>query len=301
MERFFSQIMNRWGVVSAIIELGRPWNGISVALLGIIGSIIAFQAIPPIPMLLITGTIIFTIYTGASILNDYFDVEVDRINMPYRPLQKGKINKETALIASLIFYCIGIMTPIFISFNFFLAILLMSVLSIIYSAPPFRMESKGFLGNVVLGVNMIFTSMYSGYVISTNILIPSAQFLISVGSFTIAFILLNVMKDVKDIQGDKMHEKYTVAPGFSKTILVSIGLGGTIMILISSFIFNMFYFQNVAFVLISLGVSIGLVASIYNLYKKFSPRAGETAWAVTRLLSLIYILNIFAFSVFTFI
>jgi len=301
MERFFSHIMNRWGTLSAIIELGRPWNGISVAFLGIIGTMIALQSMPPVSMLLLIGTIIFIIYMAASMLNDYFDVDIDRINMPYRPMQVGKISQGDALATALIFYTIGLFSSIFISFSFFITIALMSFLSVTYSVPPFRMEGRGFLGNVILGLNMIFTSMYAGYVLVVNTLLPNAQFLISVGSFTFAFILLNVIKDLKDIQGDRIHKKYTLALGFGKKAFVSIIFIGAVMLLVSSFIFNMFYFQNMAFILMPVLVFVLMAVTILNLYRKFSPRSGETAWAAIRLLSLVFILNIFVFSIFTFI
>lgn len=45
---------------------------------------------------------VFLISASILVLNDYFDVETDRINAPQRPIPSGKISKSQALLLAIL-------------------------------------------------------------------------------------------------------------------------------------------------------------------------------------------------------
>jgi 4-hydroxybenzoate polyprenyltransferase len=300
MERFFSLILGRWGKFASVIELGRPWNGIAVGLLSVVGAMLALKSIPPTSLLVITGFETLIIYMAASILNDVYDIDVDRVNMPYRPIQRGKIKMEIALYSSFAFYIVGIIISILVSLNFFFAVLLMSALSMIYSIPPIEAKNRGFLGNIVLGFDMIFTSTYAGYVIVTNTLIPNFEFLISVSIFTISFIFLSIVKDFKDVYGDKIYNKKTSALKYSKKFLTLLIMFGTFLLFLTTILFNTYFFHSTLFIFISFVVFTILFTVNLSLYNRISVEVGEIVWGAERILVLILILNMFLFSLISF-
>lgn len=296
MERFFSGVFKSGGSIAAMIELGRPWNGIIVALLTVIGSMMALQAIPVASFILIGGVLTLIIYMAATILNDIYDVEPDKINMPYRPLERNAIKRSTALNACIFLYGLSVIISILVSFNYFIAILLMSVISLFYSLPPFSAKDKGIWGNIVLSVSMIFTSMYAGFVLVTNSLIPSYEFLITISLFTLSFCLISVLKDFKDIYGDKLNRKFTFVVRYDKNISIVVSIIGTILLLCTVYLMNLYFIKMMSFIYISFIIILFLFILEIMTYKKFSIELGEKTWAYTRIIVMFLAVSIFTFS-----
>lgn len=295
MERFFSKLMRGRGRFFAVLELLRPWNGLSVGILTFIGALIALQAAPPVGMIILAGATTFIVYMAATSLNDVYDVNVDKVNMPYRPLQSESVLPKTAFYISVFLYALGIGMSFFVSFNFFLVICAMSILSIIYSVPPLEAKNRGLCGNIILGFETIFMSMYAGYVAIANALVPDFELLAGLSVFSLSFILITSVKDLKDIAGDRIYGKKTVAVVYSKNFIALLTTIGSFLLFLAAFLFDRFYFQNSLFLFISLTILILMLvvdAMVYRRDLKF----GETAWGLKRLLSLLLILNLFFFS-----
>ena len=49
------------------------------------------------------------------ILNDYFDIEVDKVNAPNRPLPSGLISSGTAIVFTIIISLLGVLVSFFIN------------------------------------------------------------------------------------------------------------------------------------------------------------------------------------------
>ena len=86
MERLFSR-MGKNKAMNFLI-LGRFWNATLPWLFSILGVKTASGKIPDVPSVLVLLIVISLIYMGCAGLNDVYDVRADRINMPYRPIQR---------------------------------------------------------------------------------------------------------------------------------------------------------------------------------------------------------------------
>ena len=62
------------------------------------GQLLALGKFPPAHEMLLGFLGIFTISAAALILNDYFDLETDRINAPHRPLPAGLVTTREVVI-----------------------------------------------------------------------------------------------------------------------------------------------------------------------------------------------------------
>ncbi len=301
MERFFANILlKRGGMLAAFIELGRPWNGVIVALLTIVGAMLAIQAVPPAFFIMVGALATFIVYTAATILNDVYDIEPDKINMPYRPLERGSIAKSTAIRMSFFLYIIAILGSFAVSPVYFVSILVMSLVSVTYSLPPFSAKDRGFLGNIVLGVSMIFTSMYAGYALVTNSMVPSYEFLIVLSLFTASFCLISVLKDLKDIYGDRINKKLTFAVRHDKNISVLVSFVGTAILFYTMYLIDLYFIRTALFLYTSFAIVMLLVILELVSYKKFSIEMGEKTWAFARIILMFLALSIFTFSFFKF-
>ena len=89
----------------AIYELVRPELPLAGGMCIIAGQIIVLHSLPPVFvgfMGFLTG---FFISGAALISNDYFDLDVDRINHPHRPLPSGRISIPELMILNCLVYC----------------------------------------------------------------------------------------------------------------------------------------------------------------------------------------------------
>ena len=103
--------------------------------------------------------------TGSYVLNDFFDVDVDRINLPDRCLPSGDLKKSNALFFSVLLYLVSLI--LFLSINLESTIVLLIAIIVItsYSAffkrkPPFSFIPVGIAyGLVPLGVWLCFSEI----------------------------------------------------------------------------------------------------------------------------------------------
>ncbi|HIQ50207.1 MAG TPA: digeranylgeranylglyceryl phosphate synthase [Nanoarchaeota archaeon] len=149
---------------------------------------------------------VFFICAGGMLINDFFDIEIDKINKP----QKWKITKKYSkllVIFSSIFFCIGIITSLFLGINAFLLAFFNSILLILYS---FKLKRIIFIKNLVIAYLVASIFLYGG-IISQN----PAPIVLSLLAF-VSNIGREIIKDVEDFEGDKKANIKTLAVAIGK-------------------------------------------------------------------------------------
>jgi len=285
MERFFSKILRK-SKVTAFIELGRPWNAVIVAVFAIIGCLLA--GLQVFWIFLIAAIVSFLIYVAGVSLNDVCDIEVDFINMPYRPLERFQLTVKEALYFIFFSYLIALLISFFVSIIYFLTALLMIFVTYVYSAPPFSLNKRGVIGNFILAFGSVFTTAYSGYVLATGSLNVPIQILFPLISLTLFFAFFTIIKDFKDAYGDSIRRKRTLVVkwGAKKTSLVNI-LGTLIFFPLTIFIFYSL-FQNILFAILSFALLVLLLFFEIKIFNKPSQDIGEKYWGLSRIVMLLF-------------
>lgn len=289
MERLFSSLLSGSGKGTAFVEIGRPWNAVTVSFLTLLGSMLAVSAVPSLFYISVGMVVTFIVYMAASGLNDVYDFDVDRINMPFRPLQRGKVLRRSVLIFSSVLYSVALIVSLLVSFYYFLAVFLMAFISMTYSLPPFAAKDRPVVGNFVLSFNMIFTSLYAGYVLVTQELFPTSGFFVFVFLLLFSFLFINMTKDFKDIVGDKIFKKRTTVLTYGN-LVVLFTLIGAALLEVTIIMFDALYINNIFFVLMGSIAPLGIAVSELMLLFNFSARRGEAVWSVVRVLLLFLIL-----------
>ena len=113
--------------ISPWIAIQRPFNCFLITMCAIVGIMVSNPAefndaqllshLPSLIMIFIGG---WALSASAMVLNDYFDIEVDKINDPNRPIPSGKITPKQALTFGIILIVIGILMSIGIDLYEFL-------------------------------------------------------------------------------------------------------------------------------------------------------------------------------------
>jgi chlorophyll/bacteriochlorophyll a synthase len=140
-------------------ELARPFTLIAPALGMFTGSVIALGAHPAVPLTpwvatkIALGTAMAAVLNAASnILNQVTDLEADAINKPGRPVPSGRVAPAEALRLSGWLYVVAFLLAAPVGPECTLLAGTAAVLTVAYSAPPFRLKSVPYLANVVIAI-----------------------------------------------------------------------------------------------------------------------------------------------------
>jgi len=102
---------DRRGLTQAYIQLFRFPVGILAAFAGC-ATLYALNPETPFWQFLLIGTVLACMYTAACAINDYWDLEKDRINHPERPLPSGRLSLRQAYWAAVILFSCAIVAAI---------------------------------------------------------------------------------------------------------------------------------------------------------------------------------------------
>ena len=117
------------------------------------------------------------LYIGGMILNDYFDIKIDKKERPWRPLPSNQISKKNALIITFISFLYSLTISFIIGWYTFIITLIMVTLIFSYNR---------FLKNTICG------SINMGIIRSLNVLLGASQSIFLIGDIfdTLFFIPL---------------------------------------------------------------------------------------------------------------
>ena len=191
----------------AYLQLIRHANCSMAGLAAAIGVFIAYNIVNnnidaasiPIPFLE-TALVFLTVFfvTGAgNAINDYFDVEIDAINKPSRPIPSGKIGLQNALYFSLVLFVIGTITAFAINLVCGFIALFNSLLLIYYAK---TLKRTALFGNLSVGYLTGSTFLFGGAVFFENGGIEAVAILFILS--TMATISREIVKDIEDMEGD---------------------------------------------------------------------------------------------------
>ncbi len=161
-------------------------------------------------------------------VNDCFDLELDRVNEPSRPIPSGRLSEKEGLwnsiIALLLAICLGVFFWLHIGGVRGLVILVSISVALfvayIYSAPPLKLKKNIMASAPAVGFSYGLAPFLSANALFGDIR-PEALWLASLNFFmAVALIILN---DFKSAEGDKEGglKSLTVMIGARNTFLVS--------------------------------------------------------------------------------
>lgn len=175
------------------LEIIRPITSIMAGLGAIIGAIVSGA---PLSILFLYIFLAVFLITGAGmILNDYYDLEIDKINAPNRPLPSGRISQKNALFYSIGLFCIGISFAALLSIYCLALASFNGLLLFLYS----RKYKRDFLsGNIMVSYFTASTFLFGAFItfdFRIVLIVSLLAFLANMGR--------EIFKAIEDIKGDK--------------------------------------------------------------------------------------------------
>ncbi|MBZ0182825.1 MAG: geranylgeranylglycerol-phosphate geranylgeranyltransferase [Melioribacteraceae bacterium] len=182
--------------------------------------------------------------SAGNIINDYFDIEIDKINRPNRILPSNKLSLNEAQTEFVVLNIAAVILSFFIN-NYALIIVIFSITVIFAYSAYFK--KIPLLGNIVVSFFTGLAFIYGGAAVE-NI---SAAVIPAVFAFT-TNLIRELIKDIEDIKGDAANNVFTYPSkhGINKTKYLILSL--TIMLMILTTIPYILEIYKIEFFLIAM-------------------------------------------------
>jgi geranylgeranylglycerol-phosphate geranylgeranyltransferase len=255
MNSYFSKLKGGFTLI-------RPVNCFMIGFAVIAGQYIALHTLPSLENAALGFFSAVLLMASTMSMNDYYDLEIDKINCPKRPIPSGIITPREAIIISLILGLIGIIAAALINMHSLAIASFALILMLYYNT---RGKKTGFFGNILvsvcIGLPFIFGGAAVGRITFLLVLFSLMAFFSNLGR--------EVTKGIMDLEGDLLKKIKTIAVihGPRKASIVAaalyiIAVGLSFIPLILGMV-TMIY---VPFVLVS---DIGFVSSSITLIGKY--------------------------------
>ena len=202
---------------------------------------------------------------GGMVINDIFDVEIDKINKPHRPLPSGAVEKFDAMMFYGGITGAGLIMSAYSTRTAFIIAFIVVPVIFLYSQ---RFKSKPLVGNLIVGGLTGLAFIYGGAAVGNikQAVMPAMfAFLINVGR--------EIIKDMEDVEGDAKHGAltYPVKYGMKKSAGVATWFLGAVIISTIIPYVNGMYGLNY-FIAVNLGVNVVVGYVLYSLWKNQSSK-----------------------------
>jgi geranylgeranylglycerol-phosphate geranylgeranyltransferase len=244
--------------LKSFLVLTRPLNVLIGMLSIFIGAFITGTIQPGIDVLLaaISGGFIAA---GANVINDYFDIAIDKINKPYRPIAAGIISSKEGFIYSMILFITGIVLGYLVNWVAFIVCIFSSALLFLYS---YHLKRTVVWGNIAVSLVTALAFIYGGVAVNrlSYALIPATfSFFYHLGR--------EIIKDVEDVAGDRADKIQTLPIKYGNKFALTVATwiyAFLIVLTLLPFIFHIFGIYYLLTVVFIVDLIIGYV--LYSVW-----------------------------------
>ena len=206
----------------------------------------------------------FTLASG-NIINDIYDVEIDKINRSLRPLPSGKISYKEAIAIYIIFLLLSLILSWFINPLAFIIVIITSLVLFLYSKYLKRIP---LVGNITVAFLTGIVFIYGGIAVENyeTAIIPALfAFLIN--------LIREIVKDMQDVKGDEKAGavSFPIKYGLQKSKILSLVVSILLIILtVYPFIFQLYKIEY--FIIVMVIVNPLLIYSVKILFEDHSEK-----------------------------
>jgi 4-hydroxybenzoate polyprenyltransferase len=200
--------MSNWRSYS---DLARPFTLVAPALGFFSGAVTAIGAAPQEPWSWsvvqpgLVGAIMAAVFNaGSNALNQIYDLEIDRINKPKRPLTSGRLTIRQAWWFTAAAYALTLVLAWLVApggrHECFWIVAIAVVATIVYSVPPLRTKQRGMWANVTIAIPRGVLLKVAGWSAVKTVVGVEPWFI--GGIFGLFLLGASTTKDFADMAGD---------------------------------------------------------------------------------------------------
>jgi geranylgeranylglycerol-phosphate geranylgeranyltransferase len=245
------------------LRLTRPQNNAITALSVLVGAVICGSVESWWKVLLACVSASF-ISAGGNSINDVYDLDIDRINKPYRPLVEGRISPSSALLFSIVLFCSGVFLSFWIRLVSVLVAVVVALLLIVYST---ALKKRLLWGNLTVALVSGCAFIYGG--------LATHDFRLSLIPAGFAFLFhlgREIMKDIEDLKGDSSRG--------ASTLPIRVGVAGSLvfcslvfllLIILTGLPYVLQVFSHLYLLIVIPGVDLILIYVIWSMWRDPTP------------------------------
>jgi geranylgeranylglycerol-phosphate geranylgeranyltransferase len=203
--------MTRQSRASLLLEFSRPFTLVAPALGFASGAATAAGAAPreswSLDLLIYPciGLVMAAVLNAASnALNQIYDLEIDRINKPKRALPSGRLSRREAWTFTRAAYGVALVLAWLVApggrHECFWIVVVATVITVLYSAPPFRTKRLGIWANLTIAIPRGVLLKVAGWSAVKTVVGTEPWFIGSV--FGLFLLGASTTKDFADMEGD---------------------------------------------------------------------------------------------------
>ena len=280
--------------VRAWVDLARPFTLVAPALGFVSGALTAIGAAPRDPLTpailvppLVGSLMAAMLNAGNNALNQIYDLEIDRVNKPTRPLPSGRLSISEVWGFTIVTYVLALILAWLVApggrHECFWLVAIAGVCTYLYSVPPFRTKRLGIWANVTIAIPRGTLLKVAGWSSAKTIAGFEPWY---IGAIFGLFLLgATTTKDFADMDGDRR--------GGCRTLPIQYGVRRAAWMISPSFV--------VPFLMIPLGAwlqiltgnfmllqILGAVMTLYGIYvcylmlrrpEELAVEANHVSWA----------------------
>lgn len=191
--------------IKGLLKLLRFELPFSAGVCIVMGQLLALGEFTTITVTVFGFLSVFLISASILVMNDYFDVETDKINAPHRPIPSKLVTPNEALYFSLLLLFTGIILSYLINATVLFISIILAVVGFLYNR---YFKKSGLPGNLMVSFSVGMTFIYGG----ASVGLPIHKMVLFFGLIA-ALIDLGeeIAADAMDIKGDQLIKSNSLA------------------------------------------------------------------------------------------
>lgn len=249
--------------VKGLIILTRPFMSVLAGVATLISIFVASPKTFSTSSHFIFGGASLFLFAGSMLINDWFDLEIDRLNKPHRPIPSGMVTQNQALLFTIVCFSLGVITSVYANIQIGIWAFIFTLLSVAYSG---GIKKVFLIGNVLVAALTSYPFIVGGILHGSfeRVAIPVIS--------TFFYILgREILKTVEDTKGDSVFGVKTISVRLGTTAALWVGIFSMLLAPILALGQYFLHINNLSFLyLMVLVIAIQLIMSVYLLKDEFS-------------------------------
>jgi geranylgeranylglycerol-phosphate geranylgeranyltransferase len=260
------QVGNKLKGISQLVRLDLSF---AAAICVVAGEILALSGIPTLGQIIAGFSCGFFISASALVLNDYFDLESDRINAPHRPLPSGVVSKTEIIYLTIFTTLLGLYSALVLGIPVLIIGIIFWIIGVLYN---WKLKRTGLLGNIMVASSVAITFIIGGIAVGNpwNVTVCSfglMAFLVDLGE--------EISADAMDLEGDKLQNSKSIAIVWGRKVALKVSsLLFGLVILVSFFPLIFGNLGNV-YLLAMVIIDVNIIYFVYKLLKSKTDAEGR--------------------------